>query len=304
MRFRLAGLARGPGRRLGIVGVPGAIGALFALASPSACLDTSSQDPPDNVITFCESVAQARCQLAGACSVDVVTCQQFQNAQCSLQAQIVTHAATRVYDPSAGAACVQALQAAFGAGISHVAFDLLKSMNDTCERVYAGTIQQGGGCGIDYDCAAGLSCTAKTPGGGPAICEPAQVVASGQSCSGLGAQCAAGSYCSGQNGQWQCTPGAGVGQLCAAGTYCLNAQHCMANICPMPGNAGASCVSDGDCSADAPFCDPNSSTCSPGLTFQPGSVDCTGLTGVIDQSGPDASAGDGPQQSRDSAPAP
>jgi hypothetical protein len=305
MRNCLAGIAPGPGRRLGVLGVLGAVAAHFALAGSSACINTSQEDPPNDVISFCEAVAQARCQMAAACSVDTTTCQQYQNAQCSLQAQIVTTAATRTYDPTAGAACIQALQSAFGAGIAHVGFDELKMVNDTCQRAYAGDMQQGAGCHSDYDCAAGLSCTAKTPGGDPVVCEPAQPVAQGQSCSGLGAMCAAGTYCSDQSGQWQCTAGAAVGQPCAAGIYCLGAQHCMAHICPMPGNAGASCVSDGDCGADAPYCDPNSATCAPGLAFQPGSVDCSGLTGVMNQqSGPDASAGDGPDPAVDGAPAP
>jgi hypothetical protein len=303
MRTRLAGLALAPGRRLGAFGVLGAVGAHIALATQSACMNTS-QDPPNDVISFCEAVAQASCQMATACSVDSVTCQQYQNAQCSLQAQILTHAATRTYDPTAGAACVQALQAAYGSSTGMVAAGQLKAMTDTCERAYAGVMQQGTGCHSDYDCAAGLSCTANTPGGDPVICEPAQPVAQGQSCSGLGAQCPAGNYCSDQSGQWQCTPGADVGQPCAAGMYCLGAQHCVAHVCPMPGSAGTSCVSDDDCGADAPYCDPNSSSCAPGLKFQPGSVDCMGLTGVMNQSSPDASTGDGPAQSGDGAPAP
>jgi hypothetical protein len=302
MRTCFAGLALGHGRRFGALGVLGSIGAHFALATPSACVTTS--DPPNDVLSFCDAVAQATCQMATACSVDTVTCQQYQSAQCSLQAQIVTHAATRSYDPNAGAACVQALQAAYSSSTGMVAAGQLKAMNDTCQRAYAGVMQQGDGCHSDYDCALNLSCTSKTPGGDPAICEPVQSVAQGQSCSGLGAQCAAGNYCSNQSGQWQCAPGADVDNPCAAGIYCLGGQHCMAHICPMLGNAGASCVTDDDCGADAPYCDPNSSTCAQGQTFQPGSVDCMGLTGVVNPGGPDASAGDGPAASGDGAPAP
>jgi hypothetical protein len=291
MRIRKAGLF------LGLGGRPDAVGLLFALAATSAC--TTQPDPPNDVISFCEAVAQAQCQVASACSVDQVTCQQYQNAQCSQQAQIATHAATRQYDPNAGQACLQELQVAFAytGGVATTAylvpFHQLLAMNDTCERAYAGLVPQGYNCSIDYDCAAGLSCTAKSPGGDPAVCEPAQSVMAGGPCDGVGDQCAAGSYCSDQSGQWQCASGAAVGQPCAAGVYCSGAQHCVNHVCPMPGAAGASCVGNGDCGSDAPYCDPYTSTCAPGLTFQPGSADCMGLTGVTDVSGPDASAGEG-----------
>jgi hypothetical protein len=296
MRSCLSRFVPGLGRRLAAFGVLGTALAYLALAAPSAC--TTQPDPPNDVISFCEAAAQAQCQVASACSVDQVTCQQYQNAQCSLQAQIATHAATRHYDPNAGQACIQELQVAFAytGGVATVAFTVpfhqLEAMSNICERAYAGLVPQGDSCSIDYDCAAGLSCTAKSPGGDPAVCEAAQSVMAGQSCSGLGAQCAAGSYCSDQSGQWQCAPGADVGQPCAAGVYCLGNQHCVNHICPTPGTAGASCVTDGDCGSNAPYCDPFTNTCAQGLTFQPGSADCMGLTGVMTTAGPDASAGD------------
>jgi len=306
MRIRLARYFLGLRRGIGAVGVLGAASASIALVAPSAC--TTQPADPGTVLDFCQAVAQARCQVASACSVDQVSCQQFQYAYCAQQAQNLTHAAKRQYDPTAGQACVQDLQVAFAysGGPATVAFNVsfgqLQAMDNACERAYAGLVPQGDACAIDYDCAAGLSCTASSPGGHPAVCEPVQTVMTGQSCSALGAQCVAGNYCSDESGQWQCTPGADVGQPCAADAYCLGSQTCVNHVCPMLGAAGASCVTDGDCSSSAPYCDPYTSTCAQGLAFQPGSADCAGLTGVSNQ--PATDGGDGGEPSGDGAAAP
>jgi hypothetical protein len=263
MRIRLAGFF-----------TLGVLGALIG-----AC---AARTPSYDVISFCTDSAQARCQIAGTCSVDAFACQAFQFKQCTTDAQLATGANTRVFNSDNAAACVQALQNLFGSNTTAVGFAQIQSVNDTCARVYAGTGNAGAFCRLEYDCVNGLVCAPKTPGGTPSVCAAPQPVQQGQSCAAIGSQCPADTYCAQQNGNApQCASCPGAGEPCAEQEYCMSAQRCVRGTCVDRGGAGTPCVpGQDDCAADNPYCDPYSSQCTPGMTFQPNSVDCLGVAGL------------------------
>jgi hypothetical protein len=261
MRIRLAGL------------VLGAFGTLSW-----ACIATP---PAYDVLSFCNDKAQAMCQVASMCSIDPGVCQMYQFGLCKSDAVQATSPYRRVYNEDNARFCITAVQAAYHAGATSISSTQLASIHDTCERVYLGTSGVGQFCEMDYDCASGLFCAPKTPGGTPAVCEPATQVNEGQSCGDPGAQCAADTYCAKQtNGTWTCSSCPGAGQQCASGTYCMSTEHCVKGTCEPRGEQGAPCVSNDDCAADSPYCDSYSNMCAPGLAFQRGNVDCQGVSGI------------------------
>jgi hypothetical protein len=240
-----------------------------------------AQQPHYDTIGFCNDVAQAKCQIAGTCSVDAYTCQSFQIADCTTKAKDVTAARTRVFNSDNATACVQALQAAFGWATRSIGYNQLQSLNDTCARAYAGTGAAGDYCRLDYDCQDGLICASPTPGSTPSVCAAPHPVQQGQDCMTVGSQCPADTYCAQQNGGAQCTQCPGAGAPCADQLYCMSAQRCDRGTCVARVGAGAPCVpGQDDCDVDNPYCDEYSTQCAPGMTFQPGSVDCLGLAGL------------------------
>ncbi len=281
MRIRLVGLALG------------------ALGSAGAC-DVNSPpwgDPQYDALHFCTDEAQARCQVSTTCGFDAVGCQTYEYTACITNANQVTIAQTRLYNSNNAHACVDALQGVYAAAAmnSTVGFQQVQTANEACALVYVGTIPAGNNCRMDLDCFPGLFCAAKNPGGNPAVCAAPQPVAQGQSCAAVGSRCEPGTYCGSVGGAWQCIAGAAAGQPCAEGAYCGASEYCVGATCQPRGGPGAACVSASACDGNDAYCDPYSSSCAPGLTFQPGNADCRGVAGiaVVDDASADQGVGPG-----------
>jgi hypothetical protein len=256
-------------------------------------LACAATPPAYNVLDFCTDAAQAMCQITNACSADLGTCQAYQFEQCKTKAIQATSPERRVYNADSAHFCIGALQAAYHDGTTSVAATQLALIKETCERVYVGLSGVGQFCETDYDCSAGLACASQTPGSNPTVCEPAQQVEQGQSCASLGSQCAAGTYCAkGSGGAWTCSSCPATGQPCGAPVgYCMSGDHCDHGTCQPRGGEGAPCVTSADCAADAAYCDPYSSTCATGQSFQRGSADCRGVSGLNPPPDPPPDAG-------------
>jgi hypothetical protein len=252
----------------------------LAALAPLACTSTAP-DPYPDVAAFCTAKAKAECQIASTCSIDATTCENVRNGVCTTDANAAEASGTRSYNSGNVQACIDKINAVY----PHqpiAAADLVGpgSIQDKCERVFAGKVDKNQACTSDYDCISGRICSPTVPGGTQLVCADVVMVAAGGFCSNPGSQCAAGTSCP--------APPAGQaatcvtrGAMCSATAPCPTGSTCMAGTCVA--GAGSTCASDADCGAAAAYCDINASppVCAIGLfTVSLGAQDCKAYSTV------------------------
>src|ERR1700683_2938757 len=85
-----------------------------------ACSSSTPAPPDQTVAQFCSDWANAYCQLSSECMFDTMTCSTLQTKQCNSFATAAMASGTRQYTQSGGAACISALNSAFGNSPSSV----------------------------------------------------------------------------------------------------------------------------------------------------------------------------------------
>jgi hypothetical protein len=270
----------------------------------SACTVTNANPYPDPP-SFCAAKAKAECQIAAACSISASDCTTFRTQVClgevspappNLDGQAAA-AGMRKYDSSKAQACIDALNGAYNANTSKVAFTALfgsGSITDKCERVFSGAAGQDQVCTSDYDCANSAICVPDPPGSMTLGCAQPVQPQNGY-CATPGTQCPMDQFCPvGGTGSPKCQPSAVSGQACDANTPCISTQRCVGGMCAARAALGDGCASNDDCSPDAPYCDLYATPaprCAVGQTFAGGAYDCNEFAST-GQPQPDAGGGD------------
>jgi hypothetical protein len=255
----------------GLLGIAGGMAAMAA-----ACSSTSAPtDKYPSVDSFCEALAGAECQEAAYCEVDASACKAVRKPLCLADAT-KAQGQGRTYTPSKAPDCVDAATKTYGSNNINPAD--LRTLSDTCGRVYQGSVAKNAQCTPDPNLAvsdpdlaqaqASLQCA------GDAICDKNHcgdkvTKTSGQGCANPGEVCDTGYYCAGTNGNpMVCTPKLTLNQPCSATAPCAETFHCVSGACQARADIGGACGVNADCTSN--FCDQyNGFKCGKALIFAP-----------------------------------
>jgi hypothetical protein len=236
---------------------------------------------------FCTQKAQKECQVTVRCATDKTTCETQRRALCMTFAQ-ATMSPTRPFRPENVAACISETNRVY-AKTSPITPTDLASMDDACNYVFQGSVARDGTCATKYDCTGKVICDRAMR------CETQVNKNNGDDCSGAGAVCTQGLYCTGTPVP-RCMAKKVLTNVCDDMNPCIETLRCMGGICAARAMANDPCATDDDCPTTAPYCDPNvGNHCDSGLSFAGGAPSCAafgGSGGLPDSgTGQDASGG-------------
>ncbi|MCO4761554.1 MAG: hypothetical protein KC502_08630 [Myxococcales bacterium] len=252
--------------------------AVAALLSLSACgTDNGSAGSTGGTSITIEALptltAEAMCDMQERCGKDGVFPITFsskaacvENLKASMLSSMDEIAAVKdgkmVFDGKKAAACM-ALMKTMACG------DLDMDTNETCDSVFAGTIESDKACDESKHCATGWCAGANAPSQGcPGKCAAAKkegeacesqsndecagalacidkkcakrtAAKDGESCAG-GRPCAAGLYCP-ETPDPVCAKQAATGEACKTSSACTKGLRCAADKCAAPGKEGETC---------------------------------------------------------------
>ncbi|MCX4242397.1 Dickkopf N-terminal cysteine-rich domain-containing protein [Paraliomyxa miuraensis] len=273
-------------RRLGLV----ALSVLALFTSSLGCRDDRNGEPQYDELVDAQIDALCdyfvACGLATSADLCVDAWGSFVRLPADLDAAIAN--GTVIYDASAAGTCLDAIRNATCEGF------LDTFAEESCERVFQGTIDNGNACFISEQCVSqycqATECTMACCQG--TCIAPPPEAAVGQDCTGE-AFCVDGAYCDYETGL--CAAEKAAGETCPGGYECRSGLSCISGVCdPGPGE-GAACA---DFQCAAPFacdidsmtcqrlrgegeaCNPEASICALGLSCDAGSNTCAVPGGV------------------------
>nr|AYC79616.1 hypothetical protein [uncultured bacterium] len=226
-----------------------------------ACSSTPADKYP-SPDAFCSAKAVEECQIAGACAVPVEQCKSARHAICMTQATTAQNEG-RTYSSGNVQACIDKEHALYLK--TPITPKDQADADDTCERVFQGSVAAGGPCANDRQCAGTAICT-KGACGNKVSKNP------GDFCGNPGEVCTNDSYCS-VTVPAKCVPNATQGQTCNTDVLCsANATpslRCVVGVCQPVQPAGGKCFVNSDCDPKAaPYCDvDNGNVCDDGIRF-------------------------------------
>jgi hypothetical protein len=222
---------------------------------------------------FCQDYAHIECsKVAAFCSFNPTNCEPARVAACH-QMALTLKGVGHQYNPANTDACLSKLGAAYQT--LPITATMLKGVDDTCARVFAGVAKVTEACMADYDCTADLICD-------KGHCGVQKVVSSGGLCANPGERCPMGEYCTNASGVYVCTKRVELGMTCSLSVPCLENLRCPTATCVPKLDTQGSCNSDDDCLSG--YCNRyvTSRTCGLGLTFSPESPSCNAYMGIPD----------------------
>ena len=247
---------------------------LFALGAIAGC----SKAPGMTEDQFCQEYARIECgKVATFCGFSAAACEPIRvNACREMSGRLKTGA--HQFNPANTDPCLKALETAYAAPFIVAA--MLKTVDDTCARVFAGTAKATDSCAVDFDCTAGLICD-------KGRCGTERVVASMGGCANIGERCPAAEFCSNDNPSmiFLCARRVDQGGACALSHPCAPGLRCR-STCLVRLDNGGECSEDDDCTSG--YCTRYvvKRTCSLGLTFSPESASCVAYMGAPDSGTP------------------
>jgi hypothetical protein len=193
------------------------------------------------------------------------------------------------YDAAAAGECLDAIRAASCASFFE-GFD-----EESCDRVFEGTIESGNPCWIDEQC---ISQSCEVDACAMACCQgtciaPPPDAGVGEGCFGSGQDCVDGAYCDFETGL--CAAEKAAGEACPGGYGCEGGLACISGSCEVPPGEGEPCaelqcaapfacdIDSGTCQrlrGEGQACNPEASICALGLTCNPSSSTCTAPGGI------------------------
>ncbi len=230
----------------------------------SVACTASQGDKYPTYDTMCDDVAAHECQVAGRCVVSADACKTARKKVC-LDGAAAAIQAGRRYTAARAEDCVNKSKETYA--LTSITPTDKGTLDDVCQRVYAGSADKGGTCKTSYDCSGSLVCD-------KGHCGEKTEKKKGDGCANPGEVCEAGTFCQTQADVKICAAKKAKGDACDATTPCLEDLRCN-TMCTDRLGVGAQCASDADCSASAPYCDEAANKiCTPGLSFAVGSPDC------------------------------
>jgi len=239
--------------------------ALLALAAVWACSASEEDGGLGSVDQFCKAKADAECVVAAKCAATTDACLADRQAACTSGAT-AAQSGGRTYTSGRAQACVDKTKEIYDRGTASPAD--LKALEEACERVFQGSIEQNKACSTDYNCKDSLICD-------KGFCATKVEKKTGEPCANPGDLCEAGSYCTSNGSLMVCTSKKGAGEVCNDAISPCSEEYRCNGTCVARYNAGETCDSNKDeCAASAPYCDPTISKCTAGVGFSAGAPIC------------------------------
>ena len=243
---------------------------LFVLAA-AGCKTTE----PMTEERFCQEYAEIECKkIADFCAFNPATCEPIRVQVCRAQAMSFKMSGHQ-FNPGNTDACLKKLEAAFAT--LPIRAPMLKEIDDTCSRVFAGVGKVTDACLEDYDCANGLICD-------KGRCGTLRTVPSLSGCANIGERCPAAEFCTNDNTSmlYMCMPRLPEGAQCSPSHPCAEGLRCRTTCVRKLPITGA-CTGDDDC--ESGYCnefvtDPTNRTCGVGLSFATDSPSCRAFMSV------------------------
>jgi hypothetical protein len=227
---------------------------------------------------FCEEWGRIECdKVAAFCSFSAANCVPSRAAACrDFGARI--KGGQRQYNAANTEACLKKVEEAYKT--LPISAATLKGVDDTCARVFAGTVKSNEPCVAEYDCAGTLVCD-------KGFCGVEKVVASRAGCANVGERCPRGEYCSNASttGLFLCIPRTPLDSPCTLSTPCLEDLRCR-NTCVRRLGIQEPCLEDDDCQSGYCTRYVTNRTCGVGVTFSPESPSCLAFVGAADGGSP------------------
>lgn len=212
-----------------------------------ACGDDTVTEKYPSADAFCTGKADTECAAGAAvCSATADACKAKRKSVCSAAAAAATSRGG-TYRPQNAEKCINDTKALYDSKIVDLAKE--KEVNETCARVFAGTVKKGANCTDTLECESPLICDRN-------FCSEKKQVGLDEACNNPGEVCPAAAYCGPRGGSNFCNAKNEVGDSCGPSTPCLDNLRCVgAEGCKERLGAGESCDTNDDCSTG--FCDAN-----------------------------------------------
>jgi hypothetical protein len=239
----------------------------FAVISMAACSSTPDAVKYPSVDSFCSEKANQECQVAAKCAATMDSCVSARKAQCASDAAAASSSgSSRQYRAANAQACVDKTHDSFSKDGTISPTDL-KTLRETCGRVFTGSQKALQACVSDFDCEGSMICS-------KLLCAMPSSKSKGAGCASAGDQCEAGSFCNEAGAASVCLAKKASGESCSMTAPCLEDLRCN-NVCGPRFASGVACATDDDCASSAPYCDPAiNNKCDAGLIFAPGAAAC------------------------------
>jgi hypothetical protein len=223
--------------------------------------------------SFCEEYARIECsKVATFCSFPPADCQPIRKEACRVSA--TSHkTGGRQFNPGNTDACLKKLEDAYKT--LPISAAMLKTVDDTCDRVFGGAAKATDPCTADFDCSGTLVCD-------KGHCGALKLVPSLSGCANIGERCQPDEFCSNDNPNqlFFCVKRVQQGVACSLSRPCAAGLRCQ-DVC-IPKVENGACAIDDDCQSG--YCNRyiTPRTCGVGLTFSPGAPSCMAYMTVPD----------------------
>jgi len=254
------------------------LGHAVACISTIVSFSCGSGSTPLTETDYCTQRATRECAgVALQCSASMTACVAARTTACSTAVAVIHQSAlVRPFRPENIAACVNKAQEVYSK--TPITPADLAPLDVLCNRVFSGRLKAGDACtSSDYECDVGLICDPVAH-----VCAK-QVTVTGMYCGNPGETCPTGKFCSAAaGGTRQCLPRAESGESCAA-TPCVETLRCSTDTMKCVDKAGVAepCMSNDDCAAIVPYCDPfYNNTCDRGFEPTRSAPECADFGGT------------------------
>ena len=239
---------------------------LFGIAAMAACsASDSDSDALGTVEQFCQARAENECVVAPKCAATTDACLAARKSVCAADAK-AAQSSGRVYTSSLARACLDKTKELYDRGSASPTE--MTELEETCGRVFQGTIEQNKPCTTDFECKDQLICD-------KGFCATENEKKSGEPCANPGDICERGSYCTNNGSLFVCASKKGAGEVCRDDSSPCSEDYRCNGLCVSRFGPGESCeVGRDQCASSAPYCDPTVLKCTAGVGFTAGAPIC------------------------------
>lgn len=231
---------------------------LLSLGGVVALVACSSTTPDKfaSSDSFCSAKAEAECNgLAQKCGASIDACTKKQNSLCN-SASAAAAGQGRSYRANAAQDCIDSVNNTYRNKGNDVTAAAEADTTKVCERVFSGAKGESDPCANTYECQGALICD-------KGVCIKEDKVSLKGQCNNAGQTCETNTYCAQGTARF-CVASGKLDEACTLpASPCIDTLRCVSNRCTPRVTAGNPCDNDGECVAEAPYCDAATKKCRP-----------------------------------------
>jgi hypothetical protein len=206
--------------------------------------------------SFCTAKAEAECNgLAKKCGATVEACKTKRASTCNTGGATAAGQG-RSYRANSAQDCIDSVNSTYKNNANDVTVDNEAETSKVCERVFSGAKAESEQCTNTFECQGALICD-------KGVCIKEEKVALKGQCNNAGQICEKSTYCQQQGATKFCNPSNKLDEACKVDAPCIDTLRCVSNRCVAKVTGGNPCDNDGECAAEAPYCDAVAKKCRP-----------------------------------------